>query len=54
MTHIVYPECRNVPDTTIAAWYADAVANDECEPGAQTILEMAASLDDAGLITLGD
>jgi hypothetical protein len=54
MTYIIYPEYRCVDDRTIAGWYADAVANHEVEDEtATTVEEMAAALDDAGIITRG-
>lgn len=37
----------------IRGWYEDAVANEECDDGAETFEDMARALDDAGLITLG-
>lgn len=53
---LIYPEPRHISDEEIAAWYADAVANkavDHSLRHAKTPAEMAAALEDAGLITLG-
>ena len=56
-TFIIYPEKRWVPAKQIASWYADAIANKEIDtlrfPHCRTIAEMAAALDDAGIITRG-
>lgn len=53
--YTVYPEKKWVDSDTIETWYCDAVANKEVEHlGTNPSLkEMAESLDDAGIITLG-
>lgn len=55
--YINYPEKRYVSAKTIAIWYKDAVANGEIAPcyfNAKSHGEMAAALQDAGIITLGN
>ena len=49
--YIIYPERRWISEQKLASWYADAVANMEAEPGARTVREMAAALEDIGFIT---
>ena len=49
---ILWPDYRVVPSETIVGWYADAVANGDAAEGCITPDEMAAALNQAGLITL--
>lgn len=49
--YIIYPERRWVSADRLTDWYADAVANMEAQPGARTVDEMAAELEDIGFIT---
>ena len=54
--YIIWPEERWVKRDQIITWFTDAVANMQIAPGrlrAETSMEMASALDDAGLITLG-
>jgi len=52
--HLVYPEKRIVGEETIRVWYSDAHANGEVEgyDDEPDTMEMAAALEDAGLITV--
>ena len=52
MVTLVYPEHREVSEDTLFGWYADAVVNMECAPGARTIEDVCAALSDAGIITV--
>lgn len=49
--YLVYPERRWISAERLTQWYADAVANMEAQPGARTVDEMAAELEDIGFIT---
>ena len=51
---IVYPFKRPVTEKFIRARYADAVANDEAEPGYVDIAEIKAALEDSGKVTFAD
>lgn len=54
--YIVWPEKKWISAETIRTWYADGVDNEDISPeyrGATELDEMAAALDDAGIITRG-
>jgi hypothetical protein len=55
--YTVYPERRHVTARQVRDWYADAVANNELDPhrvvSDPTLEDMAAALDDAGIVTFG-
>lgn len=57
MIYIIYPEERYISDAQVTSWFTDAVANGDVSkvdrPGELTTNEMAAALEDAGLITRG-
>ena len=54
--YTIWPEERWVQRDQIMMWFADAVINQQIASerlGAQTPMEMAHALSDAGLITMG-
>jgi hypothetical protein len=53
---IIWPENRFVSENQMKTWYFDAVANNEISReylDLKDVSKMAAALNDAGLITLG-
>lgn len=52
---LTYPEYKTVDETKILGWYADAVANKECDSlEIYNAVEAAEELENAGLITVAE